>query len=403
MKASIAPTLLVLPILAVMMGCDDGDAPPPAGPPPNYAYEVVAAFPNLNFVRPVDIQHAGDGSDRLFVVEQRGVISVFDNDPAVQSAKTFLDISGRVTSGGERGLLGLAFHPDYETNGYFFIYYSPAPGTTTRLARYQVSAANPDSADDGSEAVLLDIPQDYRNHNGGQLAFDPDGYLCIGVGDEGSAGDPKDNAQDLTDIHGAVLRVDVDSNALGNYGIPPTNPFALNIKGYRPEIYAYGLRNPWRFSFDPVTGLMWLGDVGQSAWEEIDIIVSGGNYGWDCREGMHEYNPSEQSAVCDTVSNAIEPVHEYPRGANASVTGGHVYRGPTVTSLRGVYVFGDYISGQIWGLEYNGQTVTSVADLIDTDFRISSFGVDQDNELYICAYDFQGGNTQIYKLVQVAE
>jgi glucose/arabinose dehydrogenase len=328
---------------------------------------------------------------------------VFDNDPAVQNAKTFLDISSRVTSGGERGLLGLAFHPDYETNGYFFIYYSPDPGTTTRLARFQVSAANPDSANDGSEVVLLDIPQQYGNHNGGQLAFDPDGYLCIAVGDEGSFGDPNDNAQDLTDLHGSILRVDVDSQALGNYGIPSSNPFAVNIKGYRPEIYAYGLRNPWRFSFDPVNGRLWAGDVGQNLWEEIDVIIRGGNYGWDCREGMHDYDASRQSPVCDTVSTAIDPVHEYPRGGGGSVTGGHVYRGPMVSSLRGVYIFADYISGQIWGLEYDGQQATSVTELIDTNFRISSFGVDENNELYFCAYDFNGGPSQIYMLKQVAE
>jgi glucose/arabinose dehydrogenase len=404
MKAFTALTIAAVFILPAVVGCDDDDGTaPPTGPPPNYSYELEVAFPNLTFVQPVDLQHAGDASGRLFVVEKRGVISVFDNDPAVQSAETFLDISSRVTAGGERGLLGLAFHPDYETNGYFFIYYSPDPGLSTRIARFQVSAANPDSADEGSEIVLLDIPQQYSNHNGGQVGFDPDGYLCIAVGDEGSAGDPNDNAQDLTTLHGSILRLDVDSQALGNYGIPATNPFAINTKGFRPEIYAYGLRNPWRFSFDPATGRMWAGDVGQNSWEEIDVIVSGGNYGWDCREGMHDYNPSQQSPLCDTVTTAIDPVHEYPTGSSGSVTGGHVYRGPTLTSLRGVYVFADYISGQIWGLVYDGQNVTNVTELVDTTHRIASFGVDEDNELYICAFDFRGGPTQIYRLKQVAD
>jgi glucose/arabinose dehydrogenase len=344
------------------------------------------AFPNLSFVAPLDIQNAGDGSDRLFVVEQGGRINVFANVDTILTAKTFLDITSRVEFGGERGLLGLAFHPAYQSNGYFFVYYSPNSDDVTRLSRFQVTG-DPDAADAGSEVILLDIAQEFSNHNGGQIAFGPDGYLYIGVGDEGSSGDPNDNAQDLTTLHGSILRIDVDSQGLGNYGIPPTNPFAINTKNYRPEIYAYGLRNPWRFSFDEDTGRLWVGDVGQNAWEEIDIVDIGGNYGWDCREAAHPFD-ARRSAVCDTVKGLIDPVWEYGQtSVDRSVTGGHVYRGSSVPVLAGVYVYADYQSGRVWGLNYDGATVTSNVELFDMSFTISSFGVDEAGELYLCGYN----------------
>jgi glucose/arabinose dehydrogenase len=388
------------------LACEDDQVSPGEPPPPTeHEYELVVAFPGLAFHKPVDVQHAGDGTDRLFVVEQRGVIKVFVNADSVSVAKTFLDVSSRVTSGGERGFLGLAFHPDYQINGFFFVYYTPNPGSTTRVSRFQVSAGDPDAADSRSETILINIPQDYVNHNGGQIAFGPDRYLYVAVGDEGGGGDPKDNAQNLESLHGSILRIEVDSQALGNYGIPPDNPFAVNTKNYRPEIYAYGLRNPWRFSFDPVTGRLWAGDVGQNAWEEIEIIERGGNYGWDCREGANEFDQNQRSALCDTVSGIIDPVWEYSQvNGDRSVTGGHVYRGPTVSSLIGVYIYADYISERIWGLHYDGAPATANVELVDADFRISAFGVDESGELYLCEHDPSGSapaDQQIYKLKQV--
>jgi glucose/arabinose dehydrogenase len=396
--------LCVLLAVPAVSGCDD-DAGSPGDPgapdTTTYDYELTEAFPGVSFTRPIDLQHAGDGTDRLFVVEQAGVIKVFVNADTVSTAKTFLDISSRTTFIGERGLLGLAFHPDYATNGYFFVYYSPSATGGTRVSRFEASAGDPDDAEEGSEFVLMDIAQDYPNHNGGQIAFGPDDYLYIAVGDEGLGGDPKDNAQDLTTLHGSILRIDVDSQGAGNYGIPPTNPFFGNPDGFREEIYAYGLRNPWRFSFDPVTDLLWAGDVGQGSWEEIDIIVSGGNYGWDCREGMHTYNTSQQSAVCDTVQGLIDPVWEYQNaGDDISVTGGHVYRGPTATSLVGDYIYADYGSARVWALTVAADTVASNFELSGEDptLRISSFGVDEQNELYICGYI----DGKIYMLRQTA-
>jgi glucose/arabinose dehydrogenase len=389
--------------IGVVPGCDDDQSPgePSAPDTTDYTYELIEAFPDIVFDNPVDIQNAGDGTNRLFVVEQAGVVRVFVNTDTVSAAKTFLDISARTVSGGERGLLGLAFHPDYAQNGYFFVYYTPSSDDVTRIARYEVSAGDPDDADEGSEVALLDIPQDFANHNGGQIAFGPDDYLYVAVGDGGLGGDPNDNAQDLKSLHGSILRIDVDSQSLGDYGIPPDNPFAVNIKDYRPEIFAYGLRNPWRFSFDPASGRLWAGDVGQGAWEEIDIIENGGNYGWDCREGKHEFDPGQQSAVCDTVGGLIDPVWEYQNaGDNISITGGFVYRGPTVTSLVGEYIYADYGSARIWALTLAVDTTVSNVELIGANpsLRISSFGVDEQNELYVCGYN----DGRVYKLRQTA-
>jgi glucose/arabinose dehydrogenase len=403
MRAFLAFAAVTSLILTVMGGCDDDGAAPGPGPAPNYSYELQEAFPNLRFVRPVDIQNAGDGSDRLFVVEKRGIVRLFANEDSVASTKTFLDISGKVkSSGSEQGLLGLAFHPNYRTNGYFFVYYTIA-SNENRLSRFQVSAGNPDSTDQSSEAVLLEFPKAgaNTNHNGGQIAFGEDGYLYVSVGDGGGGGDPDDNGQDLTTLLGAILRLDVDSQALGNYGIPPTNPFAFSIKNYRPEIYAYGLRNTWRFSFDPVTDWLWAGDVGQGTWEEINVIEMGGNYGWDCYEGAHEL---ASKPLCDTLQVNIDPIHEYAHAdGNVSVTGGRVYRGPSLSSLVGVYVFADYNSGRIWTIRYDGSDVSPADLLLDAPFRVSAFGVDEAKELYLCEYSTGGSETQLYKLKQVAD
>lgn len=352
-------------------------------------FNLQQAFPNLTFSSPVDMQYAPDGTDRLFVLEQSGIIKVFENNGNTTTVKTFLDITDRVTSGGETGLLGLAFHPDYANNGYFYVDYTTPSPLRTHVSRFQVTS-NPDSADKSSELVLLEVNQPFSNHNGGRVSFGPDGYLYIGLGDGGSGGDPNDNAQNKTVLLGKILRIDVDNPAPPlNYGIPPDNPFAGNTQGWREEIYSFGLRNPWRFSFDPVTNWLWCGDVGQNAWEEIDTITSGGNYGWRCYEGNHEYNMTG----C-TGTDYLFPIWEYSHsGGNCSITGGFIYRGMRRPELRGNYIYADYCSAKVWDLDYSGVNLTN--NLVNTaSASVLSIGVDMNNELYIlCSngkiYEFQ--------------
>lgn len=383
MKSAINMYSILLSLLFITTGCLD-DSPSEKEPPVDTSYTIEAAFPELDFTRPVDLQHPGDGSDQLFVVEQRGIVSVFPNDPSVQNATTFLDIEQRVDdSGNEEGLLGLAFHPDYENNGYFYVNYT-TPDSKTHISRFQVSSDDPDQAVASSEEVLLSFNQPYGNHNGGQVSFGPDGYLYIAVGDGGAGGDPENNGQDRTTLLGTILRIDVDSQENGqNYGIPADNPFADNEEGYQEEIYAYGLRNVWRFSFDPETDLLWAGDVGQNQYEEIDIVENGGNYGWNIMEGMHCYdaNNCEQSGL-------ELPIWEYGRDQGISVTGGFVYRGPSLPDLVGKYIYADYASGRIWSLDFSDMDNPVNTELLQANVGgISSFGVDSDNELYICAFD----------------
>lgn len=267
-------------------------------------YSLVDAFPNLTFDQPVDLRNAGDGSDRLFVVEQQGIIKVFDNDAAADTLTEFLDISGPVACCGELGMLGLVFHPEYESNGYFFVFYTTDGGTPyrNRLSRFQVSAGDPNVADAGSEQILIEFDDDFGNHNGGGLSFGNDGYLYVSTGDEGDGGDSHDNAQNRTRYFGKVLRLDVDQNVntLPYYGIPPDNPFVGNSSGYLEEIYAWGFRNPWRMSYDSATNRLWVADVGQDSFEEINVVELGKNYGWDCREGKHDYlgPPDGPSPAC---------------------------------------------------------------------------------------------------------
>jgi len=348
--------------------------------------QIEPAFPNLSFGRPVDLQQPPDSSNRLFVVEQRGVISVFQNFPSASQKSVFLDIQNQVnSSGNEQGLLGLAFHPNYANNGYFFVDYTASGTNRTVISRFRISQTNPDSADQNSEVVIMEIPQPYTNHNGGQVSFGPDDYLYIALGDGGSGGDPQGNGQNLQTLLGSILRIDVDSSAAGlNYAIPPDNPFAGNALGYREEIYAYGLRNPWRFSWDLANQRLWCGDVGQSAWEEIDIIKKGRNYGWNIMEGFHCYS----SPSCDTTGLTL-PVWEYAHNSSGGVaiTGGFVYRGSTVQELFGKYVYADYSSGHIWALEYDGVNPPTNTVLMTNAPSISSFGVDLQNELYFCSFD----------------
>ncbi len=314
----------------------------------------------------------------------------FESHPTMGAGQGFnvldivLDIQDRVSRAGrEEGLLGLAFHPGYSSNGRLFVYYTAAAPRRSVISEF---TAGPDgSADPSSERIILEVPQPYWNHNGGMLLFGPDGYLYIGLGDGGSAGDPHGHGQDTNTLLGSILRIDVDRPQSGKaYGIPPDNRFARG--GGAPEVWAYGLRNPWRFSVDPVTGQMWAGDVGQNRFEEIDIIVPGGNYGWNLMEGATCFSPS---SACDRTGLQM-PVAVYGRADGCSVTGGYVYRGQRLPSLYGAYVFGDFCSGKVWALRHNGTAVVEGPVLIaDTGLSISSFGEDADRELYIV--DHNGG------------
>lgn len=347
--------------------------------------EIIEAFPSLSFERPVDFQHAGDDSKRIFVVEQRGVISVFQNDSKTAEKSEFLEIESKVDdSGNEEGLLGFAFHPDFKNNGYFYVNYTASSPNRTVISRFNVSSANPNQADPSSELVLLELEQPYSNHNGGQIAFGPDGYLYIAVGDGGNGGDPKGNGQNRNTMLGTILRIDVNKpNGSKSYSIPSDNPFANSSNGFQKEIYAYGLRNPWRLSFDSETGELWVGNVGQNKYEEIDIIKNGGNYGWNTMEGFHCYNSSN----CNQEGLEL-PVWEYDRSrGDISITGGYVYRGSAIQQLKGLYIYADYVSGRVWSLDASSSTSPVNTELFDMDFAISSFGVDENQELYLCGFD----------------
>jgi glucose/arabinose dehydrogenase len=332
--------------------------------PDAYTWETVVS----GLERPVDLQHAGDDSGRLFIIEKPGRIRVFQDGQLLETP--FMDIVERVgSSGNEQGLLGMAFHPNYAENGFFFVNYTDLNGDTV-IARYQVTA-DPNIADPNSEVVLLNVSQPFRNHNGGVLAFGPDGYLYAGLGDGGSAGDPQGNAQSLDTLLGKILRLDVDSAE--PYAIPPDNPFGN-------EIWAYGLRNPWRFSFDRANGDLYIGDVGQGSWEEIDYVAAGTpggmNFGWDYFEGTQ---PFEGTPPQD--AQFVPPVAEYSHGEGCSVTGGYVYRG-SMPEWNGIYLYGDYCSTTVWGLiQSDGGWQNQF--LFGAPGSITSFGQDESGEVYI--------------------
>jgi glucose/arabinose dehydrogenase len=361
-------------------------------------YTLADAFPSFPaFSLPVECVRAGDGTDRMFIAEQRGRIFVINTATPTAPPRLFLDLRDSVSStGGETGLLGLAFHPAYSSNGRFYVDYTSSRSGSLRsyVARYQVSASNPDSAVRSTGDVLLSIDQPFDNHNGGKIAFGPDGYLYISLGDGGSGNDPQGNGQNLSVLLAKILRIDVDSPAPPlAYGIPITNPFASNTQGIRREIFAFGLRNPWRFSFDAQTGALWAGDVGQGAREEIDTIRAGGNYGWRLMEGTL-CTPGVNTTCADT-AGLIRPLWEYPHSAgDASITGGYVYRGNTIPALRGKYIYADYSSGRIWALTTNGTSPATNTLLLDSPYAISSFGEDRLHELFVVAYS----NGRLYKL-----
>lgn len=323
---------------------------------------------------PVYVTGAKDGSNRLFIVEQGGRIKVLQ--PGATTPAVFLDISSRVLFGGERGLLGLAFHRDFSNNRRFFLDYTRQPDGATVIAEYRASESNPNLAEFNETTVLV-IPQPFANHNGGMIAFGPDRFLYIGMGDGGSANDPGNRAQDLNNLLGKILRIDVDNaNGAIPYSSPADNPFFGAAAG-RDEVYAFGMRNPWRFSFDRLTGDLYVGDVGQNAWEEIDIITRGGNYGWRVAEGNH-CNPSIGGGLCSLIG-LVPPVAEYLHTAGrCSTTGGYVYRGAKQTLPSGTYVYADFCSGELFSLSGGAQSL-----LLDTGMNISSFGEDEAGEIYV--------------------
>ena len=354
---------------------------------------VERAFPAIGFQRMVAMAFPDDGSNRAFLVLQPGRIMVFPNQQAAPAAREFLDIRDRVNDrGNEEGLLGLAFDPEFSSNGHFFVYYTAADPRRSVVSRFSVRADDTGRADPASERIVLEIPQPFSNHNGGQIQFGPDGYLYISVGDGGGRGDPRANGQDLSTLLGTILRIDVSAPQIeGGYSVPPDNPF-VGQEGARPEIWAYGLRNPWRFSFDRATDDLWAADVGQNRFEEIDLIVPGGNYGWNKMEGLHCF-PRPQ-APCDQ-EGLVLPVAEYGRASGCSVTGGYVYRGGDLSSLSGAYVYGDFCSGKIWALRHDGASVVEQLEIADTTLSISSFAEDIVGELYILSFD-----GKIYRFVE---
>ena len=365
-------------ILSINLSCSD-KSELALNPIADNSITINNAFSNLSFSNPLDLQSPNDDSNRIFVAEKGGVIKTFENDPSAGEVSIYLDISDKTATANELGLLGFAFHPRYKTNGFIFVAYTPRENLAV-IARFKVSETDNNLIDRSSETILLEIPQPGTNHNGGQLAFGPDGYLYIASGDGGGdAGDPDGNAQDLGGLLGKILRIDVDNTSNGlNYTIPSDNPF-VDDENTRGEIYAYGLRNPWRFSFDVQTNTLWAADVGQDELEEIDLIEKGGNYGWNILEGTTCFLEEN----CDS-SGTISPVFEYGHGNNdKSVTGGYVYRGRELPELIGYYIYGDFISGRIWALDKAGNNKL----LLETGLPIVSFGTDADNELYVCSFD----------------
>jgi glucose/arabinose dehydrogenase len=364
--------------------------------------KAVVAFPRLRWagwkgedskgqvvpLRPLVLTHAGEGSNRVFVATQHGVIHVFPNDQQASQTQIFLDLQDRVVyddNQNEEGFLGLTFHPRYKTNGEFFVFYTTRkPPLTNVLSRFRVRRDDPNRADPASEEELLRIRKPFWNHDGGTICFGPDGYLYVAIGDGGAANDPFNHGQDLGKLFGKVLRLDVDHKDQGkNYAIPKDNPF-VDRQGARPEIWAYGLRNVWRMAFDRKTGSLWAADVGQNLYEEIDLIVRGGNYGWNVREGLHPFGDQGSGPRPDL----IDPIWEYHHDIGKSLTGGTVYRGGRLPELEGYYVYGDYVSTKIWALRYDAGKRRVVANrrIADPQVPILSFGEDEKGELYFMTY-----------------
>lgn len=354
---------------------------------------LTPAFPGLSFSEPIELAEPVEG--RFYVAQKEGRIQTFES-VAPTAATTALDIRSLVLNSGERGLLGMAFHPDFEQNGYVYVHYSATGSGATTVARYTRSTTDPTTFDPASALVILTVSQPFSNHNGGKLAFGPDGFLYLSLGDGGSGGDPGNRGQDRTVLLAKLLRLDVDNPTAGrNYGIPADNPFAGNSEGFKEEIYAYGLRNMFKFSFDRETGTLWGADVGQNEYEEVNLIENGGNYGWRIREGAHCFNPSTN---CQT-AGLIDPVYEYAHnGGSRSVTGGVVYRGTQNPDLAGDYLFADYIVGDIWALDLD-TAVPTRRTVVAAGFGVIAFAEDMEGEVYILN---QGGTIQRFVPTPVA-
>ena len=361
-------------------------SPAPASPaapfdPAGVKVDVKVAAGGL--ASPVDVTNAGDGSGRLFVVEQAGRIRIVRDGALV--GQPFLDIKGRVGSGGERGLLGLAFHPKFPADPRFFVDYTDSNGDTN-ISSFRVSPTDPDAADPASETILLHIVQPFPNHNGGSVDFGPDGMLYIGMGDGGSGGDPQGNGQRLDTLLAKVLRIDVDKADPGKtYAIPPDNPF-VSVAGDRPEIWQYGLRNPWRMRFDFTTGDLWIGDVGQNAWEEIDVVRAGSrglDFGWNVMEGFHCYSPA---SGCNQTGLTL-PVAEYGHGDGCAVIGGVVVRGASQGRLDGGYLFGDACSDNLWLMDPAGDGKHDPVVVTKLGRTLSSINEAEDGSVYATSLD----------------
>lgn len=379
-------------IAAGVPGAEVDESPLPAG--------LSIAFPDLkwtgwepitdtgrpNQLRPILLTHAGDGSNRIFVPTQQGVIHTFPNDQAAKETTVFLDLRDRVKyddKTNEEGFLGLAFHPKYKENGEFFVFYTPRDGKKLAnvVSRFRVSKTDPDKGDPASEEILIRYEKPFWNHDGGTICFGPDGYLYIFHGDGGAGNDLYDNGQSLGTLLGKVLRIDVNAKADGkNYAIPKDNPF-VGTKDARPEIWAYGLRNVWRMGFDRKTGQLWAADVGQNLYEEINLIRKGGNYGWNRREGLHPFGARGSGPRADL----IDPIWEYHHDVGKSITGGTVYRGSRVPELDGYYIYGDYVAGKVWGLKYDQEKgrVVENRPIKGPNLPVYSFGEDEKGEMYM--------------------
>ncbi len=365
-------------------------------------WEAIDEDGNINKpLRILELTYAQEDGNRLFALDQRGQIFSFENRPDVDQSKLFLDIQDKVSrwfdpGANEQGLLGLAFHPKFKDNGQFFVCYTKRGTHNSIVARYRVAKNDPTKADPNSEEILLDIPQPYQNHNGGPLEFGPDGFLYAAFGDGGLRNDPNGNGQNRGQLLASILRIDVDSKSKDlPYGIPADNPF-VGQPGMRAEIFAFGLRNPWRIAFDKKTGLLWAGDVGQELWEEVNVIKKGGNYGWSTREGTHSFG--NRKAV-DGVGPLIAPTWEYDHSVGESVTGGRVYNSNRVPQLSGKYLYADYVSGSIWALTYDASTqqATRNEQVVAKGIPVMAFGEDQNGEVFYmidsakgqCIYRFE--------------
>ena len=375
---SICLSLGVVFLIASAVRAADPPQPKPDTP---LDIKAVRAFPELKFNRPVLLTNAGDGSNRLFVAQQPGKIFVFPNKPDVEEADLFMDWEKKTTYKNEEfeeGVLGIAFHPKFKSNGEFFMYYTEVPHISV-ISRFKVSKDDPNKADPASEEQILRIPQPYWNHNGGTICFGPDGYLYIGLGDGGAGNDPHKNGQNPKTVLGKILRIDVDHKDEGKkYAVPKDNPW-VGQAGAATEAFAMGIRNTWRMSFDRKTGTLWQADVGQDFWEEINIITKGGNYGWNLREGLHKFKDGS-----DAKPELIEPIWEYHHTIGKSITGGVVYRGKKVPELDGCYLYGDFVSGKRWALKYDEKAKKVAANYLlqGDNLPVMTYGEDEAGEVY---------------------